>query len=95
MRKHPGGRGGGPVPLARRIPRPERGSFFVEVSGGEAASFWSWRARGGGAGLVLAGAAPGPVAFAIQQQVVAGVEDPVQDGLAGDRVGEQRVPVRR
>jgi hypothetical protein len=27
--------------------------------------------------------------------VVAGVEDPVQDGLADDGVGEQRVPVNR
>ncbi len=42
---------------------------------------------------MLAGAAPGSVALAFQQQVVAGVEDPVQDGLADDRVGEQRVPV--
>jgi hypothetical protein len=44
-------------------------------------------------GLVLAGAAAGPVALAFQQQVVAGVEDPVQDGLADDRVGEQGIPV--
>jgi hypothetical protein len=63
------------------------------VSGGEAATFWSWRARGGGAGTGTAGAPPGTVAFAFQQQVVAGVEDPVQDGLADDGVGEQRVPV--
>jgi hypothetical protein len=63
------------------------------VSGGVAATFWSWRARPGGGGLVLAGAAPGPVALAFQEQVVAGVEDPVKDGLADDRVGEQRVPV--
>src|SRR5207253_2637928 len=87
--------GAGPVPLARRVPRPERGSSSLKVSGGEAATFWSWRPRGGGGGLGLAGAAPGTVALTVQQQVVAGVEDPVQDGLADDRVGEQRVPVGR
>ena len=84
---------GRPRTLARRVPRPERGSP-CEVSGGEAAALWSWRARGCRGGPALAGAAPGTVALAVQQQVVAGVEDPVQDGLADDRVGEQRVPVR-
>jgi hypothetical protein len=36
------------------------------VSGGVAATLWSWRARAGGGGLVLAGAAPGTVALAFQ-----------------------------
>jgi hypothetical protein len=85
--------GGGPVPCARRVPRPER---FLEGERRRSRLFsWSWRPRGGGGGLVLAGATPGTVALAVQQQVVAGVEDPVQDGLADDRVGEQRVPVGR
>ena len=40
-----------------------------------------------------AGSAVGPVAFAVEQQVVAGVDDPVQDGLADHGVGEERIPV--
>jgi len=35
---------GRPRILARRVPRPGRGSV-VKVSGGEAASFWSWAAQ--------------------------------------------------
>src|SRR5205823_11632505 len=81
-------------PLRGASPGLVRGSF-LGVSGGAAATFWSWRACGSGAGTGTAGAAPGSVALAFQQQVVAGVEDPVQDGLADDRVGEQRVPVGR
>src|SRR6266851_1737717 len=87
--------GAAPYPCAARP--PARARQLRGVSGGEAATFssWSWRARGGGCGTGTAGAAPGPVAFAFQEQVVAGVQDPVQDGLADDRVGEQRVPVGR
>ena len=92
-RSHALAGGAGPVPLRGASPGLERGSSSLKVSGGVAASFWLWRARSGGAGLVLAGAAPGTVALAVQQQVVAGVEHPVQDGLADDRVGEQRIPV--
>src|SRR5208282_5561789 len=82
-------------PCAARPPATAR--QLLGVSGGEAATFssWSWGARRGRAGTGTAGAAPGTVAFAFQQQVVAGVQDPVQDGLADDDVGEQRVPVNR
>ena len=34
---------GRPRTLARRVPRPERGSLSWKVSGGVAATFWSWR----------------------------------------------------
>jgi hypothetical protein len=36
---------GRPRILARRVPRPQRGSPVLKVSGGEAASFWSWAAQ--------------------------------------------------
>jgi hypothetical protein len=59
--------GGRPRTLcAARPPAWSAAAPSLKVSGGEAASFWSWRARGGGAGLVLAGAAPGTVALAVQ-----------------------------
>jgi hypothetical protein len=48
---------------------------------------------GSGQGAVLAGPSPRPVAFAFQEQVVTGVDDPVEYRLADHRVGEQRVPV--
>jgi hypothetical protein len=35
---------GRPRILARRVPRPQRGSPFLKVSGGEAASLWFWAA---------------------------------------------------
>jgi hypothetical protein len=84
--------GAAPYPCAARPPA-RSAAALPGVSGGAAATLWSWRPRGGRSGPGLAGAAPGAVALAFQQQVVAGVEDPVQDGLADDRVGEQRVPV--
>ena len=36
---------GRPRTLARRVPRPGRGSPMVKVSGGEAVSFWVWAAQ--------------------------------------------------
>src|SRR5439155_16995684 len=42
---------GRPRTLARRVPRPGARQHLRGVSGGIAASFWPWRARGGGAGL--------------------------------------------
>src|SRR5207247_8835452 len=86
--------GAAPYPCAARPPAWSAAALLSKVSGGEAATLWSWRPCGG-AGTGMAGAAPGTVALAFQQQVVAGVEDPVQDGFADDRVGEQRVPVGR
>jgi len=71
---------GGAVP--RHSPRPGVGGC------------WSWRTLGRG-GPGPAGAAAWPVALAVQEQVVAGVDDPVQDRLADHRVGKQRVPVCR
>src|SRR5215469_6658356 len=86
--------GAAPYPVRGASPGPGAAAL-LEVSGGAAASFWSWRPRSGRGGLVLAGSVPGPVALAVRQQVVTGVEDPVQDGFADDCVGEQRVPVGR
>jgi hypothetical protein len=36
-----------------------------------------------------------PVAGAVHEDLVAGVDEPVQEGLGDDGVGEQRVPVGR
>ena len=36
----------------------------------------------------------GPVAFAVEKQVVAGVDDSVQDELANQHVGDRQIPVR-
>jgi hypothetical protein len=47
--------------------------------------------------LRCGGDAPGslvrPVAGSVHEDLVAGVDEPVEQGLGDDRVGEQRVPV--
>src|SRR6266545_4020524 len=58
-----------------------------------------WPSDGVLLGLLLgchvgaAGSLVGPVAGAVHEDLVAGVDQPVQQGLGDDRVGEQRVPV--
>src|SRR6516162_5273142 len=42
-----------------------------------------------------AGSLVGPVAGSVHEDLVAGVDEPVEQGLGNDRVGEQRVPVGR
>jgi Putative Flp pilus-assembly TadE/G-like len=42
-----------------------------------------------------AGPLVGPVAGAVHEDLVAGVDEPVQQRLGDDRVGEQRIPVNR
>ena len=52
-------------------------------------------ARAAVLGLTTPGAAGGPVALAVQEQVVARVDDAVEHRFAHHGVREQRVPVRR
>src|SRR6476659_4406920 len=48
-----------------------------------------------GAGGDASGSLVGPVARAVHEDLVAGVDEPVEQGFGDDRVGEQRVPVGR
>src|SRR5260370_36012018 len=72
-------------------PLPLHDALPISLAGAPASGFrvWSWRAPGRGGGRGPAGASPGAVALAVQEQVVAGVDDPVQDRLADDGVGER------
>ena len=85
-------------------PRPEPGSQerAEPVPKGRAAKRSAldaglrvWHLLGSAAfgGRGTAGSTGGPVALALEEQMVARVDDPVQDRLADDGVGEQGIPV--